>query len=181
MKSFSIQEFKPTIFFLVKFLGLYLVGNLLYGMYVTAYEPHPDPVTHWVSSHTAAILISCGYPVSTYDYKEIPTTSLLYRGKAVLAVYEGCNGLNTAIIFVAFVISFGPVCRAWLWFIPLGLLIIHLMNLGRITLLFFVAAYMPDAMYFTHKYLFTAFLYGVIFLLWVWWVKKFSFSKKSEQ
>src|SRR5690606_32127519 len=169
----SIKEFKPTIYFLLKFVGIYLVGNLLYGLYITSYEPRPDPVTHVVTDHSAGVLRACGVPVDAKDREKKPRTDISYMGKARLSVYEGCNGLNTMIIFVAFLVAFGPLSRPLLWFIPLGLLIIHLANLARITLLFFVAEYRPSAMYFTHKYLFTAVLYVVIFILWIWWVKKF--------
>jgi exosortase/archaeosortase family protein len=48
------------------------------------------------------------------------------------------------------------------------------MNLLRISLLFFVSRFLPDAMYFVHKYLFTAFLYAVIFGLWLIWIRKFT-------
>lgn len=174
MSSFSIKEFKPTILFLVKFVGIYLTGNFLYGMYVTAYEPTPDPVTHWVSNHTAAVLTSCGWPVITADRPDRPTTKLLYEKRAILAVYEGCNGINVMIIFLAFILAFGPLSRHVLWFIPAGLLIIHVMNLARIALLFWVSIYLKDYLYFTHKYFFTAILYVVVFVLWVWWVRKFT-------
>jgi exosortase family protein XrtF len=177
MNSFSIKEFKPTIFFLLKFVGIYVVGNFLYGAYVTAYEPSPDPVTHWVSDHTAVVLTACGWPTVTQDREDKPTTKLVHDGKNILAVYEGCNGINVIIIFVAFLIAFGPLSRSLLWFIPVGILIIHIMNLGRITLLFWVAIYRKEYLYFTHKYFFTAILYVVVFLLWMWWVRKFS-SKK---
>lgn len=177
MSKISLKEFKPTILFLAKFVGLYLVGNLLYGWYITSYEPAPDPVTHWVSEQTAIILSACGWPVVTADREK--TTSLLYAGKGILSVYEGCNGLNTMILFAAFIIAFGPVNKTCLWFVPLGFLIIHTVNLLRIIFLFLVAQYLPQFMYFTHKYLFTIFLYAVIFTLWVWWVKKFAGQKKA--
>lgn len=179
MNGFSIKEFKPTIFFLGKFLGLYLAGNLLYGLFVTHFSPKPDPATRWVSEQTGFVLTACGWPTDVYDHHRKATTLLRYDEREILAVYEGCNGLNTMIIFVAFLIAFGPVNKKLLWFIPLGLLIIHLANLLRITLLFFVAEYRPDAMYFVHKYVFTAILYLVIFVLWVWWVKKFAISKSE--
>jgi exosortase family protein XrtF len=177
MKSFSFQEFKPTILFLSKFIGFYLVANLLYGFYVTAYHPAPDPATHWVSHQTSVVLSACGWPTTIRDNSNKPTTSILYEEGSILSVYEGCNGINVMIIFVAFVIAFGSLLRSMLWFIPLGLLIIHVMNLARISLLFFVAEYMPRFMYFTHKYLFTAIIYVVVFILWVWWVKKFAIRK----
>lgn len=180
MRTTSLQEFKPTILFLVKFVGLYLVGNLLYGLYITAYEPEPDPVTHWVSDQTAMILSAGGWPVKIVDRISTPTTALLYEGRSILSVYEGCNGLNTMILFVAFIVAFGPVDRTFLWFVPLGIVIIHGVNLLRIMLLFFVAEYMPRFMYFTHKYVFTIFLYAVIFILWIVWVQKLARYKKHE-
>jgi exosortase family protein XrtF len=174
-----MKEFLPTILFLVKFVGIYVVGNLLYGWYVTAFAPAPDPVTHWVTNQTAAVLTSCGWPTDIEDHDKRATTNMIYEDKDILAVYEGCNGINVMIIFVAFLIAFGPLTKSLLWFIPVGLLIIHLMNLARITLLFWVAIYMKDYMYFTHKYFFTAILYVVVFFLWVWWVKKFTAKKEA--
>ena len=177
MKNFSVKEFLPTILFLVKFVGIYLVGNFLYGLYVTAYEPTPDPATRWVTGQTAVVLTVCGWPSDTNDRINKPITNLNYKGKNVLAVYEGCNGINVMIIFVAFLFAFGPISNALFWFIPLGLLIIHLVNLARITLLFWVSIYMTEYMYFMHKYFFTAILYVVVFVLWVWWVRKFTIDK----
>ena len=175
----NIKEFTPTILFLVKFVGIYLVGNFLYGLYATAYEPAPDPATYWVTDQTAIVLTACGWPTKAENQTKKATTELRHDGRRVLAVYEGCNGINVMIIFVAFLIAFGPITKPLLWFIPLGLLIIHLMNLARITLLFWVSLYWEDYMYFTHKYFFTAILYVVVFILWVWWVRKFASSKEN--
>ena len=177
MKNFSVKEFLPTILFLVKFVGIYLVGNFLYGLYVTAYDPTPDPATRWVTGQTAVVLTVCGWPSDTNDRINKPITNLSYKEKNVLAVYEGCNGINVMIIFVAFLFAFGPVSKSLFWFIPLGLLVIHVMNLARITLLFWVSIYMTEYMYFMHKYFFTAVLYVVVFVLWVWWVRKFTSAK----
>jgi exosortase family protein XrtF len=148
-----------------------VVGNFLYGLYVTVYTPAPDPATHWVTYQTATVLTSVGWPTQTEDRADKPTTHLKHNGKNVLAVYEGCNGINTMIIFAAFLVAFGPASKMLLWFLPLGLLVIHVANLARITFLFWVSIYTPAYMYFTHKYFFTAILYVVIFALWVLWVR----------
>lgn len=176
----SIKEFKPTIIFLLKFLGLYLAGNILYGLYITSFEPRPDPVTHSITVQTGIVLNTCGFRVDVEDHTNRPTTDITFFGKRKLAVYEGCNGLNTMIIFVSFLLAFGPVSRPLLWFMPLGLLVIHFANLCRITLLFLVSEFMPRAMYFTHKYFFTAILYVVIFALWFWWVKAYGIPNKKR-
>lgn len=180
MKGFSITEFKPTILFLVKFIGLYLVINLLYGFYVSAYLPGPDPATSEVSDQTSILLNTCGWSTSTVDSLTKPITLLSEESRTVLAIYEGCNGINVMIIFVAFLFAFGPVSRQLLWFIPTGLVILHLANLLRVAVLFWVSLYQPDFMYFLHKYLFTAFLYVIVFVLWIFWVRRFSKVRATE-
>ena len=177
----SIKEFKPTLVFLVKFFGIYILGNLLYGWYVTAWYPEPDPVTNWVTEQSAGIIRVLGVEASAHDHHAKPTTYIALDEQAIVAVYEGCNGLNVLVVFLAFVLAFGPYTQRMAWFIPLGMLVIHLSNLLRIVLLFFVSLRMPDFMYFAHKYLFTAFIYFFVFALWIWWVMRLAKPKSDEQ
>jgi exosortase family protein XrtF len=177
MKKISIAEFKPTIFFLLKFLGLYLVTNLAYGYYITSFESKPDPVTRVVAQQTAFVLATTGEQAVALDSPTKPTTSIVSEGRGIIAVYEGCNGINTMIIFIAFVIAFGPLLRTTFWFILIGMLVIHLVNLARVALLFVVSKYLHQYLYFTHKYFFTAILYFVVLILWFVWVRYFTVKK----
>jgi len=171
MKTFSYEEFKPSIFFLLKFLGLYVLGNVLYGMFVHAWYPGVDPVTAWVTNQTSDVLTLLGWTTSVEEKTLKATANIMYEGRAILAVFEGCNGLNVMVIYVAFLVAFGPYTKRLLWFIPMGLLLVHVFNIGRIFLLFFVSIQLPRFMYFTHKFFFTAILYIVIFILWVVWIR----------
>jgi exosortase family protein XrtF len=171
MKEFSLEEFKPSIFFLLKFLGLYIVGNILYGLFVHAWYPAVDPITAWVTQQTSGVLTLCGWETHVVENTHKATANIIYEGKAILAVFEGCNGLNVMIIFVAFLFAFGPYSKRLIWFTPLGLIIIHIFNLFRIFLLFFVSIEMQKFLYFTHKYFFTAILYVIVFALWVIWIR----------
>jgi exosortase family protein XrtF len=172
MSEFRLSEFKPTIIFLAKFVAIYLIGNLLYGIFITSYEPRPDPVTHMVTVHTGMALKVFGVDVEVRDSANKPNTLMIHKKKVVLSVYEGCNGINTMIIFLAFVVAMGPWQKSLLWFSIVGLVVIHLANLARISVLFYVAERQPQYMYFMHKYLFTAILYAVIFALWVIWIRR---------
>jgi exosortase family protein XrtF len=174
------REFRPTILFLGKFLGLYLAGNLLYGAYVTAYYPKPDPVTSWVTAQSATVLTWAGWDVAAVDRPGKPTTDIVYEGRPIIAVYEGCNGLNVVVVFLSFLLAFGPFRKSMAWFVPLGLLVIHTSNLLRVTLLFVVALEYPDFLYFTHKYLFTAFIYLFVFLMWMWWILRLTRRLRHE-
>jgi exosortase family protein XrtF len=178
--SISIKEFRPTIIFLVKFLVLYLAGNMAYGLFISSYTPAVDPVTRCISSHSSTVLSAGGMETSIKDHSTRASTLIVHDNRSVLSVYEGCNGLNMMIIFVAFVSAFGPFSKKMLWFIPMGVAIIYGLNVLRIIILFFVAIRMPDVMYYMHKYVLTAFLFGAIFLLWFWWVAKYGKPKAQQ-
>jgi exosortase family protein XrtF len=175
------REFKPTFYFLTKFLGLYLTVNVVYGLYVTSYEPNPDPITQWVTRQTSTTLTLMGWTTYSWNNPENPTTAIVHNSKAIVAVYEGCNGVNIMLIFIAFLIAFGPVNKRMLWFAMLGILVIHVSNIARIALLFIVSLELPTYLYFSHKYLFTAFIYAIIFVLWMVWVKYFSYTPNHEK
>jgi exosortase family protein XrtF len=174
MSTFAqkIKDFKPAILFLAKFIGIYFIGNIFYGLYVTAFEPRPDPVTVWVTEHTARVLSLLNHEAVVIIHPRKPTTLLQEHSHTVVSVFEGCNGLNIMIIFVAFLFAFGPVSKRIFTFSLVGILLIHFFNLLRIAGLYLIVLYIPDFLYFTHKYLFTAFIYLVVLILWLFWVKK---------
>jgi exosortase family protein XrtF len=173
----TLREFLPTIIFLAKFLGIYLVASLLYGAYVTSYEPGPDPATRTVARQTSIALGVCGWNTSVHDNANKPTTEVALDHRGILSIYEGCNGINVMIIFLAFLLAFGPINRWLWWYVPVGLFILHVSNLLRITILFWVSLNEPNFMYFLHKYFFTAALYVVTFILWVIWVRMYMRTK----
>ena len=169
-----IKEFKPALLFVAKFLVIYFVGNVIYGVYVESFNNVADPMTNWVTIQSAQILNLFVAGVESYSDPMLPKVHLLLNNRTVISVYEGCNGLNVIIIFVAFLAAYGGRLKRLSWFVPLGIVIIHLFNLARIALLYYVAEYHHTFMYFTHKYLFTATIYVVVLALWYWWATKLS-------
>ena len=167
-----LKEFKPSILFLVKFLGAYLILNLLYGLYINSYSPEPDPVTFIVTEQTSWMLNLLGNETTILKDEARPNVHLNNEERGILAVFEGCNGLNTLIVFVSFLIAYGQLKKKLLWFIPLGVVVIHFFNLVRVGALYYITVYFDQYLYFTHKYLFTGFLFGIIFIMWYIWVKK---------
>ncbi len=61
----------------------------------------------------------------------------------------------------------------------MGIVIVHLTNLFRITGLAVITVTIPQYWEFAHDYLFRPFFYVVIFFLWVWWVEKFRRPSRS--
>jgi exosortase family protein XrtF len=165
------QEAKPAFLFLAKFIVFYFVCNLLYGWWITSYVPSPDPATVAVTQHSAFILDLFGYEIKTILHHSKPAQRILLDERPVLSVFEGCNGINVWIIFVAFVIAFSKFTKKTGLFILAGTGVIYLINLARIIFLFFISLAYPDAVYFFHKYFFTAGIFLVVFAMWYYWIK----------
>lgn len=176
-----LQEFKPALTFLSKFLILYFVGNMLYGAYVEAHETEADRVTFLVTAQTSWVLNRLGYE-TTYEntMNDLPKVALMQAGDIVLNVYEGCNGINVMIVFIAFLFAFGGTLRNLAIFIPVGLFVIHFFNLMRIGFLFYLALNDMPRFYYYHKYLFTATLYVIVFGLWAFWLWRFNRNRETE-
>ena len=166
-----VKQFKPALGFLGVFLAVYLVGNTLYGVWIQHLNPAADPITQVVSRHSASLISFLIEPVEAVVNTNGPTVFLQQAGDTQLNVYEGCNGVNVTIVFFAFVLAFGGSFARALWFVPLGLVLIHAANLARVILLYWVVTSFPNYFYYVHKYLFTASLYVGVLVLWWWWVQ----------
>jgi exosortase family protein XrtF len=167
------RENLPAIKFLGIFLGVYLIGNLLYGFFIEFNYPVADPITHCVSNQSSSLInLLAGRETKSILSEVSPVTLILENGRSVLRIYEGCNGINVMIVFIAFVLSFGGLSKRGGVFILLGILVIHLANLCRITLLFWVAKNYQSYFYYVHKYVFTAALYVIVLGLWWVWVNR---------
>jgi exosortase family protein XrtF len=173
------KEFKPAIRFVLFFVGLYFAGNIVYGLYISSRHDRPDEITMEVARETSEVLNSIGFEVTPQVNPSGPTVYLKSKGRIVLNVYEGCNGVNVFIVFVSFLVAFGGRVKNYLWFIPSGIAVLHACNLLRIGLLYWVAIGHQRYFYYVHKYLFTGLIYLVVFGLWLIWVSKLN-DKRIE-
>ena len=166
----EIARFKPVFVFIGTFLFLYVIGNLAYGWMIESYRPAADPFTREVTRELASCLSWFGFDAVTWETADHHDIRVFWNNRNVIAVYEGCNGLNVLIVWWSFLLAIGPrVGRMW-WFGLGGSIAIHALNLLRLLLLFAVAVYWPRQFYFVHKYLFTAFIYFFVFAGWLWWL-----------
>lgn len=166
----ELKAYRPALFFILRFVGLYLVSNTLYGLYVNNALPGVDLFTKMVAHSTAWILSLIHEPVQAISTATSPYVSLKNGTGEGVSVFEGCNGINVFLVYISFLVAYIGPLKLWLRFIAMGLLLIHLTNLARVSLLYEVAIYFPDQLYFFHKYLFTAIIYCLVFILWYKWV-----------
>jgi exosortase family protein XrtF len=121
-----------------------------------------------------------------YLAKLIPQTTeagmlLVVEQKPIARIVEGCNAMSVIVLFVAFVVAFSGKWKTTLAFVALGSLVIHVLNVIRIALLCMALLHYPAYRNFLHDIVFPLFIYGVVFLLWILWVFKFSGHVAKKQ
>jgi len=166
------SKYKDVIGFLFRFLGLYLMLNVIYGLFIEYYSPGYDPITALVTKNAVWILSEFNPHVSMVQTANDASIKILNGTRTIIGVYEGCNSINVIIVFLSFLFAFVGTLKRTLIFMGFGTAMIYLMNLLRILLLYEVAVHFPKNLYFFHKYLFTAIIYGAVFILWYFWIKQ---------
>ena len=66
-----------------------------------------------------------------------------------------CNGITLMFLFAIFVIAYPGSFKNKLWYVPLGILIVHIINIIRIIVLALIANYNYYYLDFNHTYTFT--------------------------
>ena len=162
---------KFIIVFILKALALYLLWYFIYEQWMIKVGSLDEIIIDNLIFLTNKLLIFFGYFTFIYDH------TFGIDGSNGVFIGTPCNGIELMALFSGFVLIFPGNWKNKLWFIPLGLLIIHLLNIARVLALAIIAKVAPETLDFNHKYTFTLILYSLVFLGWVVWVKKFSAKK----
>lgn len=177
--------YKPFLLFLGKFLLTYLLLTFAYQTYLGQFDSKKlelDRFTHIVANQTEDVLLFFNCDVKIAPNLKEPAVNLYYNQKAMARIIEGCNALSVIILFISFVIAFSGTIKSTILFIIGGSILIHILNVFRIALLCVLLYYFPKQQHFLHGVLFPLFIYGVVFMLWIVWVNKFSkYAKKTAQ
>lgn len=83
-----------------------------------------------------------------------------------------CLGINTMFVFFALIVGFPGRWKDRLWFIPLGVIGIHLINIIRIVALCLAIILSSTPENFKHHEIFDAIAMVFIFLMFMVWVKR---------
>lgn len=182
MKSL-LRQYKPVIKFIATFLLVYGVLSLAYSYYLDASKGtvyYPDYLTNLVANQSEILLDSFGYDSQVLPHPDEPSMKLLVNGKYVARVIEGCNGTSVIILFIAFVVAFAGRAKTTFFYILSGSVLIYTVNLFRIVILAIGLYHYPWRKEILHSVIFPGMIYGMVFLLWMFWVNRFSKIKKTN-
>ena len=178
------RKYASVLRFVVLFLGTYILLSVLYGVYLNlskegAYAP--DFITNLVAKQSRSIIDGVGYQAEVIPHTSKPTMKLYINGKYLAHIIEGCNAVSIMILFVAFVISFAQHWKKTLLFILAGAVLIYAMNIVRIAILGVMLFEYPQYNKMLHGVVFPGIIYGMVFLLWMFWVSGLSSKKHRNE
>lgn len=178
-----MKKHKNVVIFLIKFFATYFILVAFYNNYLQKHQQKigefkTAPITMLVADQTVSLLDFFGYNAGAYQHKEELSVKLLVEGNYTSRIIEGCNSVSILILFVSFIIAFSGSIKATIIYIILGSLFIYAINIARIAFLSIMIYKYPKHQEFLHNLVFPAIIYGLVFLLWVVWINRFSNYKK---
>ena len=156
---------------------VYAVLSMAYKLYLDYSDGsiyYPDYVTNLAAKQSELLLHTLGYDASIEAHPDEPSIKLIINKKYVARVIEGCNSISIIILFISFIIAFAGRLKPTIIYLLAGSVLIYVVNLFRIVILSIGLFHYPWRREILHTIIFPLIIYGMVFLLWMLWVQKFS-------
>jgi len=172
----KIEPYKDLLIFVVALLGANLVWKLLIrgdesGDIVTLLGYDISNVFNQSVAHIAMLVAWLIEPIRPTFYFQEPASLCFENGISVHVVWS-CSAIKQSFIWLVIMSVTRGAWRHKAWFIPLGLICIYLFNIFRIFLITISMENHPDYFEVLHTYILKYLFYGMIFLLWLGWNKR---------
>ncbi|MCC6372121.1 MAG: archaeosortase/exosortase family protein [Bacteroidia bacterium] len=165
--------------FLITASAAYLVSFLIYQFIIKRYTLYDQAFIGTIVKSTAFCLNSLGYKTfMVLQDRDMQVVGI--DGSNGVWVGSNCNAITLFALFAVFILTYPGNQKNKLWFIPLGIVLIHLLNILRVTALALISNYSPQWLDFNHTYTFTFLVYLFIFMLWVYWINKFASTSSAK-
>ncbi len=138
-------------------------------------------MTHLVAKQSESLLNTFGYNAQVLPHPTEPSMKLIINDFYLARVIEGCNSISVIILFLSFIVAFASKFKTTFFYILSGSVLIYSVNLLRIVLLTIGLYHYPNQKDIFHTVIFPAIIYGLVFLLWIFWVNRFSKLKSKNE
>ncbi len=173
----ALKPYRDVILFMVCLLA----AHFFWKFTVTADEHGNSPVIwlgwdisapfNYLSAHiTRVVYWLLSHLRNTISL--VPPTVLRFDSGVTIGIVWSCTALKQSFIWLVIMLFAYGSWKHKLWFIPFGWLCIYLFNIFRIAAVALLVEYHRDWFSVLHDHIFKYLFYGMMFLLWVWWVER---------
>lgn len=162
------------------FIRFVFKAGLLYFILFFIYQFIVKKYTFYDQKFIGSIIESADFLVNLLGYKTFKVLQDLdlqvigLDGATGVWIGSNCNAITLFSLFAVFIIAYPGHQKSKVWFIPLGIIAIHILNIFRVIALMFINLYANEYLNFNHTYTFTFLIYAFIFWLWMVWINKYS-------
>jgi exosortase family protein XrtF len=160
------------------------VLSLAYKFYLdfsTGINYYPDYFTNLVARQSEKLFEVLGYDAEVVKHANEASMKIIIENKFVARVVEGCNSISVIILFISFIIAFADKFKATFFYILAGSVLIYIVNLLRIVILSIGLYHYPWRRDILHTIIFPLIIYGMVFLLWMLWVRRYAKIHKQNE
>ncbi len=179
-----IVKYQSVIRFILTFLLVYAALTFSYKLYLDISDGskyYPEYLTNLVARQSQSLLQTFGYDTAISAHPDEPSMKLIINNKFVATVVEGCNSVSIIILFISFIIAFAGKWKPTFLYILSGSVLIYVVNLIRIAILSAGLYHYPWRREILHTVIFPLIIYGMVFLLWMFWVNRFAKTVKADE
>lgn len=147
---------------------------MLYAFYLDKSQGgnyYPDYFTHLVAEQSSEIIEWFGYSSKIVPHDSEASMKLFVDDEYLVRIVEGCNAVSIIILFISFIISFAEKFKKTTLFLLAGGILIYIVNLFRIAIFTIMYYKFPQYQETLHNIVFPVIIYGMVFLLWMIWVR----------
>jgi exosortase/archaeosortase family protein len=171
----------PVKSFFTKALFLFIAWKLLYHLVLFPIHTPDRQLTNITACATSYIYtLFTGAPISItneqYEAGTFRKSIISIEGRKVIGIADGCNGLELFVLYFGFLLCFPVILKRLILFTVGGLSVIFILNNLRCFMLAWLYLHNYSIANFAHHYLFKMIIYAIIFLIWVWYLKKIKWS-----
>ena len=158
---------------------LFIIWSLAFNFYIVPTGTINNQLTRWVVQGTQYGLQMLGYSTWTEIKPNAEESSrlsmIIYMdSEPAVLVADGCNGLELFALFVGFIICFPGPSRPKFLFCIGGTAVLFLLNIIREIVLALNYHHFRISFDFNHKYTYAGVVYFVVFLIWRYWLNRYS-------
>lgn len=133
-----------------------------------------EPFTGGVAAASAVALDLLGQDIEK-------SGTILRSPRFAVNIRNGCNGLETMVIFLAAVLAFPAPWKARLLGLLIGSVAIQAVNLVRVVALFFTGAYFPDFFDSSHTVVWQTIVIAFGVFLWIFWADRLALPRRRSE
>lgn len=159
-----------------KLVKVFLIrSGIAYVIWLIAFYGYLQPDGRLNRFLTDLVIKGTVIGLDLFGYETHGKGDLVYiDNQAVVLVADACNGLELFALYAGFLICF-PGKLIWKFiFIPIGIGVIFLVNVLREIVLSLNYKFFQETFEFNHKYTYVLVVYTVVFLIWRFWLKRYS-------